>query len=80
MAPMLGVVFKVEASNIPYAISLVLAYAVADCFLILLAGTSMRAVQNYLQWSERSRTTVLVRRIRSVLVIAGGHYLLWTAV
>jgi cytochrome c-type biogenesis protein len=79
MAPMLGVVFKVAASNIPYAISLVLAYAVGHCFLIVVAGTFTGAVQNYLQWNERSRTTVIVRRICGVLVIAGGLYLLWTA-
>ncbi|MBC7186657.1 MAG: cytochrome C biogenesis protein [Calditrichaeota bacterium] len=79
MAPMLGVVFKVATSNVVYAISLVLAYAVGHCFLIVLAGTFTGAVQNYLQWSERSRTTVVVRRICGVLVIVGGLYLLWTA-
>ncbi len=61
MAPMLGVAFRVASSDLPYAVSLVLAYAVGHCFLIVLAGTSTGAVQNYVQWSERSQATLLVR-------------------
>ncbi|MDZ7337012.1 MAG: cytochrome c biogenesis protein CcdA [candidate division KSB1 bacterium] len=79
MAPMLGLVFRVASSNLPYAVSLVLAYALGHCFLIVVAGTFSGAVQNYLQWNERSRAAVMVRRACGVLVIAGGLYLLWSA-
>jgi len=79
MAPMLGVVFRVAASNLPYAVLLVLAYAVGHCLLIVLAGTFTGAVQGYLQWNERSGMTVAVRRVCGALVIVAGLYLLWTA-
>jgi cytochrome c-type biogenesis protein len=36
-------------------------------------------VHNYLDWSERSRGAVVVKRVCGALVILGGIYLLYTA-
>lgn len=79
MAPMLGVVFKVASHNLPYAGALVLAYAAGHCSLIVVAGTFAGLVQGYLNWNERSRLPLLVRRTCGGLVIVAGLYLLWTA-
>jgi cytochrome c-type biogenesis protein len=49
---------------------------VGHCSVIVLAGTFTEAVQRYLDWNERSRGTVIIKRICGVLVIAGGLYLL----
>jgi cytochrome c-type biogenesis protein len=79
MAPMLGVAFSVAATNIVFAVSLVLAYAAGHVSVIILAGTFTEVVQSYLNWSERSKGTLIVKRACGVLVIVGGIYLLYTA-
>lgn len=78
MAPMLGAAFSVAATNIFFAISLVLAYALGHILIIILAGTFTEVVQNYLNWNERSKGAEIVKKICGVLVLFGGIYLLYT--
>ena len=40
MAPMLGIVFSVASTKLLFAVSLILAYAVGHCSVIILAGTN----------------------------------------
>jgi len=79
MAPMLGVTFKLAASNLAYGILLLAVYGVGHCSVIVLAGTSTRLVQKYLNWNEKSKGTVIVKRVCGVLVVLGGVYLIYTA-
>jgi cytochrome c-type biogenesis protein len=79
MAPMLGVTFKAAATNVPYGILLLVLYGVGHCSVIVLAGTFTEGVQHYLNWSERSKGAVILKRICGVLVLAGGVYLLYVA-
>jgi cytochrome c-type biogenesis protein len=79
MAPMLGVVFKVGAQRIYYAIGLLLAYGVGHSTVIILAGSLTETVGHYLHWTETSKSAVIVKRICGVLVIIGGIYLVMTA-
>ncbi len=79
MAPMLGVTFRVASTRLLYGITLLIAYGVGHCSVIILAGTSTELVQRYLNWSEKSHGAVLVRRVCGVLVILGGLYLIYTA-
>jgi cytochrome c-type biogenesis protein len=76
MAPMLGVAFSVGASNLLFAIALIIAYALGHISVIILAGTFTEIVQQYLNWTERSGGAVLLKRICGVLVISGGIYFL----
>jgi cytochrome c-type biogenesis protein len=76
MAPMLGVVFKAASSNFFFAVSLVLLYAAGHCSVIILAGTFTGALQKYLNWNEKSKGAVIVKKICGVLVILAGIYLL----
>jgi cytochrome c-type biogenesis protein len=78
MAPMLGVAFSVGSSNLPFAVALILAYALGHVSVIVLAGTFTEVVQRYLNWTERSRGAVMVKKVCGVLVLAGGTYLLFT--
>lgn len=80
MAPMLGVVFSLASAQLVFAVSLVLAYAMGHCSIIVLAGTFIGAVQRYLDWSERSKSVLTLKRICGVLVILGGVYLLYTVI
>lgn len=79
MAPMLGVAFSVAATAFTLAVSLVLAYAAGHASVIVLAGTFTGAVQNYLNWNERSKGALILKRACGVLVIAAGIYLAFTA-
>lgn len=79
MAPMLGVTFRVASTSLLYGIILLVAYGVGHCSVIILAGTSTELVQRYLNWSEKSKGTVVVKKVCGVLVILGGLYLIYTA-
>ena len=79
MAPMLGVTFKLAATNLAYGVLLLLAYGVGHCSVIVAAGTSTELVQRFLNWNEHSRGTVLVKKACGVLVLLGGVWMVYTA-
>ena len=79
MAPMLGVTFKLAATNIAYGVVLLVAYGVGHCSVIVLAGTFTEVVQRYLNWNERSKGAVIVKRVCGVLVLLGGVYMIYVA-
>jgi cytochrome c-type biogenesis protein len=77
MAPMLGVAFKTASRNLLFAVSLVLLYAAGHCSVIVLAGTFTGILQKYLNWNERSKGAVVVKKICGILVIMAGVYLMF---
>jgi len=79
MAPMLAVTFKLSASNLPYGILLLLMYGIGHCSVIVLAGTFTEVVQRYLNWNEKSKGAIAVKKVCGVLVILGGLYLIYIA-
>jgi len=79
MAPILSITFQLSASQMWYGVILLLAYAVGHCSVIVLAGTFTEVVQRYLNWNEKSKGPLIVKRVCGVLVILGGFYLLYTA-
>ena len=79
MAPMLGVTFKVAAQSWMYGGVLLLIYGVGHCSVIVGVGTSAELVQRYLNWTENSRGTAILRQACGVLVLLGGIYLIYTA-
>jgi cytochrome c-type biogenesis protein len=79
MAPMLGVVFKIAAERLFFAVALLFAYGIGHCSIIVLAGTLTETVNQYLKWTERSKGAICVKRICGVLVILGGIYLIVTS-
>jgi cytochrome c-type biogenesis protein len=76
---MLGVTFKMASTSFFYGALLLVAYGLGHCGVIVAAGTSTELVQRYLNWNEKSRGTVVVKRICGVLVILGGLYMVWVA-
>jgi len=79
MAPMLGVTFKLAATNIGYGVLLLAVYGVGHCSVIVVAGTSTELVQRYLNWNEASKGAVIVKRVCGVLVLLAGVYLIYIA-
>jgi len=79
MAPMLAVTFRLASTNLLFGVSLLMAYGLGHCSVIVLAGTCTELVQRYMNWNEKSRGTVIIKRICGVLVLLGGVYLIYTA-
>ena len=76
MAPMLAVTFRVASTALLYGIALLVAYGIGHCAVIVLAGTSTGLVQRYLNWNEKSKGAVILKRTCGVLVLLGGLYLI----
>ncbi len=79
MAPMLGITFKLASTYLLYGILLILIYGLGHCSVIVLAGTSTQLVQHYLNWNERSKGAVILKKTCGALVLLGGVYLIYTA-
>ncbi len=79
MAPMLGVTFKLAKTNPLYGASLLLAYGVGHCSVIVLAGTFTEIVQRFLDWNEQSKGVAIVKAACGVLVLLGGLWLIYSA-
>jgi cytochrome c-type biogenesis protein len=79
MAPMLAVTVKLASTQMLYGMLLLAVYGVGHCAVIVLAGTSTGLVQKYLNWNEKSKGAVIVKRVCGGLVILGGLYLLYLA-
>lgn len=76
MAPILGVAFRVAAGNLLLALSLVFFFGAGHCLVIVLAGTLMERVQQYLNWTNKTKAALALRKVCGALVIIGGIYLL----
>ena len=79
MAPMLGVTFKLAATNFFYGALLLLAYGVGHCSVIIAAGTSTELVQRFLNWNEQSKGVIILKYVCGVLVLLGGVWLIYSA-
>ncbi len=79
MAPMLGLTFKLAATDLAYGLFLLLMYGVGHCSVIIFAGTFTELIQRYLNWNDRSNGSVLVKKTSGVLVILGGLWMIYTA-
>ncbi len=79
LAPMLGVTLKLSSTNPLYGASLLLAYGVGHCAVIVAAGTSTELVSRYLDWNEHSPGVRILKRTCGVLVLLAGIYLISTA-
>ncbi|MFA7288175.1 MAG: cytochrome c biogenesis protein CcdA [Melioribacteraceae bacterium] len=78
MAPILGVVFQTSQFNFISSISLLAAFGLGHCSVIVAAGILTKQVQKYLDLTNNSKAILWIRRICGVLVIFAGIYLLFT--
>jgi cytochrome c-type biogenesis protein len=79
MAPMLAVTFKLASTNLTYGILLLLLYGLGHCSVIVVAGTSTELVQRFMNWNEKSRGAVYIKRVCGGLVLLAGIYLIYIA-
>lgn len=77
MAPMLAITFNIASTRFLFGILLLLSYGIGHCSVIVSAGTFTEVVQRYLNWNEKSKATIIVRKICGVLLILGGIYFIF---
>ena len=80
MAPMLGITFHMASTRPVFAASLILFYALGHCSIIMMAGTFTNLIQKYLNWNEKSKGAVILKKICGALIIVGGIYLIWDVI
>ncbi len=79
MAPILGVAFSLAADNLLYGASLLLLYGLGHCAVIVLAGTFTEVIQHYLDWNEKSKGALILKKICGILVMLGGVWLIYSS-
>ena len=79
MAPMLAVTFRLASTKLAYGILLLLMYGLGHCSVIILAGTCTELVQRYMNWNEKSKGAIIVKKICGALVLLAGLYLIYIA-
>jgi cytochrome c-type biogenesis protein len=79
MAPVLGVVFTVATAHPFQGLSLIAAFGIGHCAVIVGAGGAAGTVQKYLNWTDRSRGALWLKRGAGVLVMLSGGYYIYTA-
>jgi cytochrome c-type biogenesis protein len=71
------VIFSVARTQSGFAVSLLLAYGIGHCALIVAAGASTEKVQQILDWDGNSRGAVWMRRPCGVFVLGGAAWLVY---
>jgi len=76
MAPVLAITLFSSSSNFVHSFSLLAAYGLGHCLVIVLAGSFTGVIQKYLNWNEKSKGTIIIKRICGILVIIASIYML----
>jgi cytochrome c-type biogenesis protein len=79
MAPMLGVTFNLAKTDQWYGASLLLAYGVGHCSVIVFAGTFTEVVQRFLNWNESSSAVTRIKRACGALIVLGGVWMIYSS-
>jgi cytochrome c-type biogenesis protein len=79
MAPVLGVVLSISTTNVLEAFSLIAAFGLGHCAVIVAAGSAAGTVQKYLHWTSRSKGATYMKRIAGILVVLAGVYSIYIA-
>jgi cytochrome c-type biogenesis protein len=78
MAPIMAIAFREASRSLPYGILLILVYGIGHCSVIVFAGTFTEVVQQYMNWNEKSKGSLIVKKICGILILLGGLYLIYT--
>ncbi len=72
MAPILGIVISSIATQLWFSVSLILAFILGHCGILILAGTFTEVVKKFLSWNVASKGTQVLRKVCGVLIIIGA--------
>lgn len=76
MAPVLAITLFSPSSSFIKDFLLLALYGIGHCLVIVLAGTFSEVIQKYLNWNEKSKGPLVVKRVCGILVIIAGIYMI----
>ena len=76
MAPILGIIFQASSSHLSLSISILAMFSLGHISVIVFAGTLIKKIQQYLHWTENSKSIKYLKRGCGILVMLGGVYLI----
>lgn len=79
MAPVLGVTFRLAASDQVFGVLLLVAYGIGHCGVIVAAGTSTERVQRFVHWNDQSKGLAVLKTACGFLVLLGGVWLTYSS-
>lgn len=80
MAPIIGFTLKkASEGHASYGAFLLLVYGIGHCSVLIFAGTFTEVVQRYLNWNEKSRGAIILKKICGLLILLAGLYLIYAA-
>ena len=62
-----------------YGVLLLVMYGLGHCSVIVLAGTSTELVQRYMNWNEKSKGALILKKVCGALILLAGLYMIWRA-
>ena len=77
LAPLLAIVFSEGSRNLFFSFSLVFAYALGHCSVIVFVGTFADAVQKYLKWNKNLKMISTIKRVCGILILIAAVYVLF---
>jgi cytochrome c-type biogenesis protein len=77
MAPILAIVFSSAATKLLFSISIIFLYALGHCLVFIFFGTFSELVQKFLNWDEKSKGTIIIKKIIGVIIILVGIYIIY---
>lgn len=80
LAPILAVTFQSSTVNPYLAFTLLFAFGIGHCLLIVLAGLSVERTRHLADWTRKTGTARRVRMIFGTLLILAGLYFLYRAI
>jgi cytochrome c-type biogenesis protein len=67
------------ATHATFGWVLLLAFAIGHCSVVAVAGVSTGMVQRFLDWNERSRGALVLKKVCGGLLLVGAASLFYTA-
>ena len=77
MAPVLGMAFHYSSDNLMLSVLLIASFAAGHCAVIAGAAAASSKLAVYLNWTEKSESLNIAKKICGVLVFLGGVYFLY---
>ena len=80
LAPVLGIAFSIASENLTKALSLIFAFAIGHCAIIVVAGSLTNLVQNYLNWDRQNKISIYLRKLLGCIFIISGFYFIYISI
>ena len=77
MTPILIISFSLASTKLLFSISLIFLYAIGHCLIFIFFGTFSEFAQKFLNWDEKSKGTIIIKKIIGVIIILVGFYIIF---